>query len=72
MDMVPNRWFNEPLTKGPLKGTKLDKSKYEAMLQMYYEKRGWDNRGIPTKSTLNKLGLADVAQQLSQQVQLTA
>ncbi len=72
MDMVPNRWFTEPLTKGPFKGAKLDKSKYEAMLQMYYEKRGWDNRGIPTKSTLNKLGLPDVAQQLGQQVQLTA
>lgn len=72
MDMVPNRWFTEPLTRGPLKGAKLDKVKYETMLQMYYEKRGWDNRGIPTKSTLNKLGLPDVAQQLSQQVQLTA
>lgn len=70
MDMVPNRWFNEPLTKGPLKGTKLDKSKYEAMLQMYYKKRGWDNRGIPTKSTLNKLDLPDVAQDLSRRVQL--
>ena len=72
MDMVPNRWFKEPLTKGPFKGAKLDKSKYEAMLQMYYKKRGWDNRGIPTKSTLSKLGLSDVAQELSQQVQLTA
>ncbi len=72
MDMVPNRWFNEPLTKGPFKGAKLDKSKYEAMLQMYYKKRGWDSRGIPTKSTLSKLGLSDVAQALSQQVQLTA
>ncbi len=72
MDMVPNRWFNEPLTKGPFKGAKLDKSKYEAMLQMYYKKRGWDNRGIPAKSTLSKLGLSDVAQALTQQVQLTA
>jgi aldehyde:ferredoxin oxidoreductase len=72
MDMVPNRWFTEPLTKGPLKGAKLDKSKYEAMLQMYYEKRGWDNRGIPTKSTLSKLGLSNVAQGLSQHVQLAA
>jgi aldehyde:ferredoxin oxidoreductase len=72
MDMVPNRWFTEPLTKGPLKGAKLDKSKYEAMLQMYYKKRGWDNRGIPTKSELSRLGLSDVAQELSQQVQLGA
>jgi len=72
MDMVPTRWFKEPLTKGPLKGAKLDKSKYEAMLQTYYKKRGWDSRGIPTKSTLTKLGLRNVAQELSKHVQLTA
>jgi aldehyde:ferredoxin oxidoreductase len=72
MDMVPNRWFIDPLTKGPLKGAKLDKSRYEAMVQMYHKKRGWDSRGIPTKSTLSKLGLSDVAQELGQQVQLTA
>jgi aldehyde:ferredoxin oxidoreductase len=72
MDMVPNRWFIDPLTKGSLKGAKLDKSKYEVMLQMYYKKRGWDSRGMPTKSTLTKLGLADVAQELGRYVQLTA
>jgi aldehyde:ferredoxin oxidoreductase len=31
------------------------------MLKMYYRKRGWDERGIPTKTTLEKLGLKDVA-----------
>jgi len=72
MDMVPNRWFFDPLTKGPLKGAKLDKSKYEAMLQMYCKKRGWDSRGIPTRSTLTKLGLSDVAQELGSHVPLTA
>jgi aldehyde:ferredoxin oxidoreductase len=71
MDMVPARWFIDPLTNGALKGAKLDKTKYEAMLQTYYKKRGWDNRGIPTKTTLTKLGLADVAQELSKYVQLT-
>jgi len=72
MDMVPARWFTDALTKGPLKGTKLDKTKYESMLQLYYKKRGWDNKGIPTKSTLTKLGLADVAQELGKYVKLTA
>jgi len=72
MDMVPERWYTEPLTKGPLKGSKLDKAKYESMLQLYYKKRGWDSRGIPTKSTLSTLGLTDVAQELSKHVQLTA
>jgi aldehyde:ferredoxin oxidoreductase len=72
MDTVPNRWFSDALTKGPLKGAKLDKTKYETMLQTYYKKRGWDNRGIPTKTTLNKLDLADVATELGKHVQLTA
>ena len=72
MDMVPARWYTDPLTKGPMKGTKLDKAKYETMLQTYYKKRGWDSRGIPTKSTLTKLGLADVSQELGKYVQLTA
>jgi len=72
MDMVPARWYTDPLTKGPMKGRKLDKTKYEAMLQMYYKKRGWDSRGIPTKSTLTKLGLSDVSQELSKHVQLTS
>jgi aldehyde:ferredoxin oxidoreductase len=72
MDMVPARWYTDPLTKGPMRGRKLDKSKYETMLQTYYKKRGWDSRGIPTKSTLTKLGLADVTQELGKYVQLTA
>jgi len=70
MDVPPARWFEEPLTKGALKGAKLDRTKYDVMLQRYYKKRGWDERGIPTKNTLNKLGLEDVAKQLKKRVKL--
>jgi aldehyde:ferredoxin oxidoreductase len=70
MDVPPARWFEDPLTKGPLKGAKLDRTKYDVMLQRYYHKRGWDERGIPTKTTLNNLGLADVAKQLEKRVKL--
>ena len=70
MDVPPKRWFKEPLTKGPLKGRKLDRDKYDAMLGKYYRKRGWDERGIPKKSTLKKLGLSDVATQLNRYVVL--
>ena len=70
MDVPPARWFEDPLTKGPLKGAKLDRTKYDVMLQRYYRKRGWDERGIPTKLTLNNLGLADVARQLKKRVKL--
>ena len=70
MDAPPARWFKEPLAKGSLKGSKLDSVKYDAMLQKYYMKRGWDERGIPRKFTLNKLGLSDVAELLSKHVEL--
>jgi aldehyde:ferredoxin oxidoreductase len=71
MDVPPMRWFKEPLTKGPLKGSKLDLVKYNVMLQKYYRKRGWDERGIPKKITLKKLGLSDVAKQLGKYVDLS-
>ncbi|MBC7130762.1 aldehyde ferredoxin oxidoreductase family protein [Candidatus Bathyarchaeota archaeon] len=70
MDMPPARWFQEPLTKGILKGAKLDRDKYEAMLQIYYKKRGWDERGIPKKETLIQLGLKDVIGELEKRVRL--
>ena len=70
MDVPPVRWFREPLTKGPMKGVKLDRAKYDVMLSNYYRKRGWDGRGIPTKTTLRKLGLEDVAKQLGKRVKL--
>jgi aldehyde:ferredoxin oxidoreductase len=71
MDMPPIRWFKEPLTEGPLKGSILDFAKYNAMLKKYYKKRGWDERGIPKKTTLKKLGLSDAAKQLGKYVKLS-
>ena len=70
MDIPPRRWFKEPLTKGPLKGHKLKRDKFDEMLNQYYMKKGWDERGIPKKSTLKKYGLGDVAGQLNKYVSL--
>ncbi len=70
MDFPADRWFEEPLSEGPLKGMKLDRAKYDSMLQNYYRKRGWDGRGIPKKLTLSRLGLKDVAQELGKHVKL--
>jgi len=70
MDVPPARWFEEPITKGPMKGAKLDRAKYDVMLNNYYRKRGWDERGIPTKTTLKNLGLENVAKQLKRRVKL--
>ncbi len=70
MDVPPARWFKEPLTKGPLKGKKLERMKYDVMLQRYYRKRGWNERGIPKETTLKSLGLDGVAKRLKSYVTL--
>jgi aldehyde:ferredoxin oxidoreductase len=41
------------------------------MLQAYYKRRGWDERGIPTKGTLKRLGLNDAVGQLKKRVKLS-
>lgn len=71
MDYPPIRWFKEPLSKGPLKGAKLDFEKYNQMLSLYYEIRGWDERGIPRRSTLERSGLSEVALELEKYIKLT-
>jgi aldehyde:ferredoxin oxidoreductase len=38
----------------------------EKLLDAYYKFKGWDNQGIPTKETLQKLDLAYVAEDLEQ------
>lgn len=57
MDYPPTRWFKHPLTKGPYAGHKLSFEKFNAMLDAYYEIRGWDERGVPRRETLRQLRL---------------
>ena len=64
MDVPPARWFDEPLTKGPFAGEKLSREAYDRLLSWYYELRGWNERGIPRRSTLESLGLGYVAEGL--------
>ncbi|ALL00376.1 Tungsten-containing formaldehyde:ferredoxin oxidoreductase [Pyrodictium delaneyi] len=61
-DMPPERWFRDPLTKGPLKGAKLDRDRFIDMLRMYYEERGWAPNGVPRPDTLRSLGLDGAAE----------
>ncbi|MEM2946792.1 MAG: aldehyde ferredoxin oxidoreductase family protein [Candidatus Bathyarchaeia archaeon] len=71
MDYPPKRWFTEPITRGSHKGARLDQAKFDTLLDAFYAKRGWDKRGIPTLTTFERLGLKDVAQQLSKTLTLT-
>ena len=64
-DMPPPRWFEDPLLRGPLRGSKLDREGYQKLLDYYYELRGWDSNGIPRISTLRKLDLGFVERELA-------
>jgi aldehyde:ferredoxin oxidoreductase len=56
-DYPPVRWYTDPVPTGPSKGKVLSKEDVEKLLDMYYEQRGWDQNGIPTREKLDQLGL---------------
>jgi aldehyde:ferredoxin oxidoreductase len=56
-DTLPKRYFEEPIPEGPAKGSVIEKKGFNSMLDEYYRLHGWNNDGIPTKKTLNKLGI---------------
>lgn len=65
-DTLPPRIFEEPLPSGIAKGKKLPKVNFEKMRREYYKLRGWNaETGMPTYEKLKKLGLENVAKQLS-------
>lgn len=64
-DTIHGRPMEEPVPSGPYKGEVLDREKFARMLDEYYEIMGWDKEtGIPTRETLESLGLEDVADEL--------
>jgi aldehyde:ferredoxin oxidoreductase len=64
LDMPPSRWFNEPLKEGKLAGSHLNIEEYNNLLSNYYQKRGWNQNGVPEKSTMARLGIEKEAEEL--------
>ncbi len=61
-DAWPERFFTEPLKNGSATGPVLSRKNMDALLDAYYELRGWDrDTGVPLPSTLEALGLSHVA-----------
>lgn len=58
-DYLPRRFYEEPAVSGPTKGVVFPREEYEKMLNEFYELRGWDKEGIPTKEKLKELGLME-------------
>jgi aldehyde:ferredoxin oxidoreductase len=54
-DTLPKRILEEPLPEGPAQGQVV---RLAEMLPEYYQLRGWDDNGVPTKEKLKELGLA--------------
>ena len=53
-DTLPPRLLKEPIPSGPSKG---EVCQLDRMLPEYYQLRGWDEEGRPTKEKLEELGL---------------
>jgi len=59
-DTLPWKVMNQPITEeGPVKGAVVTQEELDLLLDDYYQARGWNADGIPTKDTLQKLGLQD-------------
>ena len=54
-DILPKR-FNTTPTDSPLKGIHPDQ--FVQSRKDYFQLMGWDDEGIPTKETLEKLGIS--------------
>ncbi len=65
-DYPPAVWFDPANAdqEGPIAGKVLDRDQYGRLLDHYYQLRGWDHRGIPTKATFAALGLDEEANEL--------
>jgi aldehyde:ferredoxin oxidoreductase len=72
-DYPPGVWFDPANadSDGPIAGKVLDRVEYDQLLQHYYDQRGYDNRGIPTRATLERLGLTEEAAKAEKVATLT-
>ena len=65
-DSIPKRFFEEPLKGGgPSGGTVVDRGKFDAILDEYYDDRGYDrSSGLPKREMFERLGLKTIADDL--------
>jgi aldehyde:ferredoxin oxidoreductase len=66
-DLPPRRFMEEPIKEGPYKGYRCEKENWDRMLDEFYELQGWDRKtGLQTRSSLETLGLKQVAKKLEE------
>jgi aldehyde:ferredoxin oxidoreductase len=61
-DNLPWKVMNQPIPDdGAAKGSVVTQQELDLMLDAYYEARGWDKQGFPTKAKLKELGIEQFA-----------
>ena len=64
-DYPTQRDLEEPIPSGPKKGWKLDRERWDSLLDEYYEMHNWDKKtGFPTRKCLEDLDLNEIANDL--------
>jgi aldehyde:ferredoxin oxidoreductase len=59
-DTLPWKAMNQPISDdGPAKGSVVTQDELNLMLDDYYQARGYDKQGNPTKAKLQELGLEE-------------
>ncbi|MGP8321148.1 MAG: aldehyde ferredoxin oxidoreductase C-terminal domain-containing protein, partial [Methanosarcinaceae archaeon] len=59
-DHPSERTFNDPIKTGPHAGEHLDRELFGRILDIYYERRGWDKDGRPSKEQLHECGALEL------------
>jgi aldehyde:ferredoxin oxidoreductase len=62
LDLPPARLYEDPIADGPNQGHVLSLEDIDNLLNWYYEARGWNQNGIPTRETLEEVGLHEVVE----------
>jgi len=60
-DTLSHRVMHEPIPEGPSEGMYCPPEELDAMLDEYYEFRGWDDDGVPTPERLDTLDIVEYA-----------
>ncbi len=60
-DALPEKIMTQPLQKGPHDGRVFNRKDFQTARSSYYQLRGWDVSGVPTRETLDRLGLTSLS-----------
>jgi aldehyde:ferredoxin oxidoreductase len=61
-DTLPKRFFGAFRNDNSATGKPIDQAEIDGALQWHYRRNGWDEEGVPTAETLEKMGLGEYAE----------